>query len=90
VIGIARGALGRPWIFKAVRTGQSAARPPRAVFKAALKHAELAYSLKGDSGIIEMRKHLCWYVQSLPGAKKMRLELVKINKIADIRKIMKV
>ncbi|MEA3398444.1 MAG: tRNA-dihydrouridine synthase [Patescibacteria group bacterium] len=88
-IGIARGALGRPWIFKAVRTGQNVQRSPRAIYKVAFKHVELAYKLKGDQGIIETRKHLCWYVQGLPGAKKMRESMVKINNLVDIREIIK-
>jgi len=85
--GIARGALGRPWIFKAVRTGQSVNRFPKAIFKIALKHAQLAEKLKGEQGIIEMRKHLCWYAQGLPGARKMRERLVKVESIGDIKKV---
>ena len=86
-IAIGQGALGRPWIFKAVRTGQSIERAPRAIYKDAIKHAKLVEKLKGEQGIIEMRKHLCWYVAGLPGAKEMRRELVKVETIKDIRKI---
>jgi tRNA-dihydrouridine synthase len=88
-IGIARGALGRPWIFKAARTGQSVKRSQRAVFKVALEHAQLAALLKGEWGIIEMRKHLCWYVSGLPGARALRQELVRVKTLADIRRILK-
>lgn len=88
-IGIARGALGKPWIFKALRTGQSVKREFLPIKKIALKHAGLAYKLKGDQGIIEMRKHLCWYVGGLPGARSMRKELVHINTLQDIRKVLK-
>ena len=59
------------------------------IFRTALEHAELAEKLKGKQGIIEMRKHLCWYVQGLPGAKDMRRELVQVEKIADIKRILK-
>ncbi|MFH1522325.1 MAG: tRNA-dihydrouridine synthase [Patescibacteria group bacterium] len=86
-IGIARGALGRPWIFKAVRTGQSVERTARPIFKIALKQAKLVEKLKGEQGLIEMRKHLCWYVQGLPGAKKMREELVRVESIKDIENV---
>jgi len=88
-LGIARGALGRPWIVKAVRTGQSIKRAKKAVFKIALKQAKLAEKLKGKQGLIEMRKHLCWYTQGLPGARKMRQELVKVENIKDIRTVFK-
>lgn len=87
-IGIARGAMGRPWIFKAVRTGQDIERSPKAIYKVAIKHAELVEKQKGEQGIVEMRKHLCAYVQNLPGARKMRERLVKVNSLDEIRKIL--
>ena len=87
-LGIARGALGRPWIFKALRTGQSVERQKSAVFKIAIKHAELAYTQKGKKGIIEMRKHLCWYIHGFPGASKMREELIKVDSLKDIKNIL--
>ncbi|MFH0892749.1 MAG: tRNA-dihydrouridine synthase family protein [Candidatus Falkowbacteria bacterium] len=83
-VGIARGALGRPWIFKAVRTGQSLARSPRAVFKIALEHARLAEGLKGGRGIVEMRGQLCAYAAGLSGAKELRRELVRVNTFKEI------
>ena len=88
-IGIAQGALGRPWIFKAVRTGQSIDRSRQAIFKAAIKHAKLAHKLKGEAGIREMRKHLCWYIKGLPGSRVLREELVKVETLDDVRKILK-
>jgi len=88
-LGIARGALGRPWIFKALRTGQSVSRKFLPIKKIAWKHAKLAYDLKGDQGIIEMRKHLCWYIAGLPGARQMRNDLIRVETLEDIRKIFK-
>ncbi len=103
-LGIARGAMGSPWIFEelkktlviASKAKQSrdcrvvAWAPPRNdIKKTIIKHAKLAEKLKGKQGIIEMRKHLCWYVQGLPGAKKLRGELVKVNTIDDIINILK-
>jgi tRNA-dihydrouridine synthase B len=87
-IGIGQGALGRPWIFKCLRTGQETEMNAKAIFKEAIKHAELAYKLKGNQGVIEMRKHLCWYTQGLPGARAMRQKLVYVNTIEDIRRIL--
>lgn len=87
-LGIARGALGRPWIFKALHTGQKIERSLRPIIKTAIKHAELMEQYKGKAGIMEMRKHLSWYVAGLPGAKKIRQELTSVNSIADIRKVL--
>ena len=69
-------------------------RPPfdtktKDLFEIALRHAKLAEKLKGEQGIIEMRKHLCWYVHGLPGAREMRQRLVKVETIKDIEKILK-
>lgn len=86
-VGIARGALGRPWIFKAARTGESLERTPRAVFKIALEHARLAEELKGERGIVEMRGQLCAYATGLSGAKELRRELVHVNTVKEIAEI---
>jgi len=86
-LGIARGALGRPWIFKAIRTGQSVNRSRRAIFKIALEHARLATALKREWGIIEMRKHLCWYVSGLPGARILREKAVQVKTLNDVKRL---
>ncbi|MGC8494529.1 MAG: tRNA dihydrouridine synthase [Syntrophobacteraceae bacterium] len=87
-VGIARGALGNPWIFKqldSTRNGGSPARPPRdEVLKTAHEHARLSIGLKGRRGIIEMRKHLCWYLQQIPGGKKFKREAVKLESMEDV------
>jgi tRNA-dihydrouridine synthase B len=66
-----------------------AATPPKEgnIFKVALEHAKLMKKLKGEQGIIEMRKHLCWYVKGLPGAAEIRQEFVKVSTLDEIEKI---
>ncbi|MFH1427113.1 MAG: tRNA-dihydrouridine synthase [Patescibacteria group bacterium] len=105
-IGIARGALGRPWIFNEVKSiklppkdGSLSAcgmkplaekvKNSKEIFRVALKHARLAEILKGKDNLVEMRKHLCWYVQGLPGAREMRNKLVKVKSVKDIEIIFK-
>ncbi len=90
-VGIARGALGKPWIFSEVKSHKvikSKVKSNVEIFKVALRHAKLAEKLKGEQGIIEMRKHLCWYVQGLSGACEMRRKLVQVRTIEDIEKIL--
>jgi len=92
-IGIGRGALGKPWVFSEVKTSPPAPLlvrrgEPGEILEVALRHAELAYKLKGEVGIREMRKHLCWYVAGLAGAKEMRRELVKVESLEDVKKIL--
>ncbi len=85
--GIARGALGRPWIFKNIKNKKLKIKNED-VFKIALKHSRLAYKLKGKRGVIEMRKHLCWYVSGMSNASELRRELVKVEKINKIKSIL--
>ncbi len=89
-VGIARGALGRPWIFSEVKSYKVCkVKSNRDIFKIALRHAKLAEKLKGDVGIREMRKHLCWYTQGMPGASKLRRELIKVESLKDIKTLLK-
>lgn len=88
-VGIGQGALGRPWVFKEVRSKKLEVRSKNTdVFRVALKHAGLAEKLKGQQGIIEMRKHLCWYVNGMEKASELRRELVKVESLADAKKIL--
>jgi nifR3 family TIM-barrel protein len=87
-VGIARGALGNPWIFshlKAALNGGPNGGPERTeVLRTALEHARLSIDIKGRRGVIEMRKHLCWYLQQIPGAKKFKRDAVAIESLADV------
>ena len=87
-IGIGQGALGKPWIFKQLRINNYQLRINE-IYKVALKHAKLAYKLKGKQGIVEMRKHLCWYVNGMKNASELRKDLVKVVSLADIKNIFK-
>jgi len=88
-IGIARGALGNPWIFRKIKENKNKNKIKnyKNIFKIIIQHAKIVEKLKGKQGIIEMRKHLCWYVHSFPKASKTRQELVKIKNVSDIIKI---
>lgn len=88
-LGIARGAMGNPWIFQELKIPgfKSWEKSWDEIKKTALQHADLAYQLKGERGIIEMRKHLCWYVSGLPQASRIREKLVNITSIEDVGNI---
>ena len=88
-VGIARGAMGRPYIFKEIKKKKDKNLSKRKIFKLIKKHAKLVFKLKGEHGIIELRKHLCWYVQGLDGASKYRSEFIKVSSLKDIDNILK-
>jgi tRNA-dihydrouridine synthase B len=91
-VGIARGALGNPWIFQQLKTGHTGngnGRPAvEDVFRTAMEHARLAANLKGERGIVQMRKHLAWYLQRVPGTKELRQKAVKICNLEDVAELL--
>jgi len=87
-LGLARGILGRPWLFKEIKNNRVYDLKPNQIFKIALAHAASEQKLKGKMGIVELRKHLVWYVQGLVGAAKLREQLVKVGSLVDVKKIL--
>ncbi|MCX6798294.1 MAG: tRNA-dihydrouridine synthase [Candidatus Falkowbacteria bacterium] len=83
-VGIARGALGNPWIFSLKERPKNKSE----IFKVILDNAKLVKKLKGEAGLIELRKHLVWYVNGLAGASHLRAELVKVKTLKDLKNIL--
>ena len=85
-IGIGQGALGRPWLFKFIKSQvhQVYQVDKEELFKVIFEHCELMQKNKGPQGLIEMRKHLCWYVQGFPNAARLRERLVKVETLQNV------
>ena len=68
---IGRGCLGRPWLFGDLAAA-FAGEPQRArptlgeVGAMIIRHAELLTALKGDRGVVDLRKHMAWYFKGYP------------------------
>ena len=92
-IGIARGALTKPWLFSQTKEflekGEYQEFGLSEIKKAALKHAKMSYKSKGKHGIIEMRKYLLWYFRGFEGAREIRKELVKVESMGDIERVLR-
>jgi tRNA-dihydrouridine synthase B len=92
-VGLARGIQGKPWLFKQIKDyfkkGEYKEKIVKQVFKIAIQHSKLAEKEKGEFGILEMRKHLCWYVKNMPEASKLRQKLIRVKNCDDIEKILK-
>ncbi len=88
-IGLAQGTLGRPWLFKEIKEKRKIHFTKRELFKIILKHAKIVKKIKGEKGIVIMRKHLLWYSRNLRDAKKIRKEFTKVETIKDIKQIIK-
>jgi tRNA-dihydrouridine synthase B len=88
-LGIGQGACGNPQLFEQLKSKKLKDYKKKDVFKIALEHAKLMEKFKGKQGILEMRKHLCWYVKGMPGAAELRKDFVKVETLADVRKLLK-
>jgi tRNA-dihydrouridine synthase B len=83
---VGRAAQGRPWIFREMAhflaTGTHLAPPLVAeVKRLLLDHLVDHYTLYGEfSGVRTARKHIGWYVKSLPGGEQFR---ARMNALED-------
>jgi tRNA-dihydrouridine synthase B len=82
---VGRAAQGRPWIFREIvhflATGTQLAPPLVAeVRRALLAHLQDHYALYGEfTGVRSARKHIGWYVRSLPEGEAFRAEMNAIE-----------
>ena len=91
-IMVAQATLGNPFLFqeiKAALNGESIPKVPLSLrITTALDHAALMLEHKGAHGIIEMRKHLLWYFKGFPNAADLRKQLVTVETLPEIEKIL--
>ena len=75
---IGRASLGYPWIFREVAAALSGAPPPAPAtveerIALAARHVEMSVADRGPRiGVLEMRKHLAWYLKGMPLARLLR------------------
>ena len=86
---IARGGYGNPWIISqalAILQGREAISPnPAERWKIARQHLQWHADQFGEhKAMLEMRKHLSWYVRGLPGASHFRSQLQSLNCWVDL------
>lgn len=90
-----RGAFGNPWLFKqanAVLAGEELpALPPLAErMDTALRQIETLAERAGERiACLEARHHMPWYLHGVAHSSIYRQQLVRVEKLEDIRKIVK-
>lgn len=87
---VARAAQGNPWIFREIRAAMAGeSRPPvtgRERVETALRHFDLETQLHGErGGMLEMRKHIAWYVSGLRGAARFRERVNLLDSAEAVR-----
>ncbi|MBO5349083.1 MAG: tRNA dihydrouridine synthase DusB [Clostridia bacterium] len=89
-IMIGRASLGNPWIFKQIIYGmqnEEFSISNAEKLSLILEHLNLAINDKGDHvALMEMRKHISWYIKNSKDASKIR---DKVNQITDKDELVK-
>ena len=81
---ISRGALGNPWIFREIKTGQTLVSLDE-WRDTVLDHLQWQVEEYGHHGFaaVCMRKHLLWYVKGWPNARRCREEISQLPTLAE-------
>jgi len=91
-IMVARGALGRPWIFAELAAwwhGDPIVAPPgpQGIRRLMRRHMDLYLAeTSPDRAVLEMRKHLAWYARGEVGASAFRKALFQITTPEAVRR----
>ena len=88
---IGRGALGNPFVFEEIVCALKGIRytPPtwEERRETAMRHARMALSEKGDHAIVELRKHLAFYLRGAHDAAKLRTRINACKTLEELEKI---
>ena len=93
-IMVGRASLGNPWLIReiaAAMRGEAAPAPPTVEERIdfALEHLEAMIERYGErSGLLQMRKHLGWYVKGIHDASSMRERINKETDPAAVRALL--
>ncbi len=88
-VEVGRGCLGRPWLFRDLAdalAGRATRTLPTLGEVAAMirRHAELLVHYEGPHGLIDMRKHMAWYLKGYPVGGPTRHDLGTISSFDEL------
>lgn len=92
---VGRGAFGNPWIFSranALLKGEALPKLPelREKMETAVRQIELLAAQRGErSACLEARHQMPWYLHGVPNSSWYRQQLVQVNSLSDIHRIVK-
>ena len=90
---VARGAQGNPWIFAQIQTllreGKQIEPPTiNERIDMALRHARDMVAFRGERAIVQMRKHVAWYIKDIYGAAHIRDEVNRCETLAQLETLL--
>ena len=93
-LAMGRGALGNPWLFGRIKKALAgeADSPPAAqeIIDMAFRHLKMMAEFKGEArAVIEMRKHLAWYLRGSRGAAVARTRINTAKSLGELEAILR-
>ena len=89
---VARGAEGNPFIFREIKATLANIHydaPSYAMrIAAAIDHAERLTRSRGDRAIVEMRKHVSWYLSGMHGSAALRGRVNSITSLDELKELL--
>lgn len=92
---VARAAEGNPWIFRDINTyldtGKEIEPPSRKeIIQMILRHCALVREIIGErEGILEIRKHVAWYLAGFPGASRVRQKVNTVTSFEELESLLR-
>jgi len=88
---LGRGALGNPFVFEEIVCALEGRpyTPPtwEERRETAMRHARMALAEKGDHAIVELRKHLAFYLRGIHDAAKLRTRINSCKTLEELEQI---
>ena len=88
----ARSALGNPWLFAEIRAAFAGEpyTPPtdRERYETAVLHAERIVAEKGPHGLVELRKHIPFYLRGTRNARELRQKINGVRDVSELRALL--
>ncbi|NMB48307.1 tRNA-dihydrouridine synthase family protein [Candidatus Kuenenbacteria bacterium] len=85
-LGLARGVIGSPWLFKEIKQNKSLTISATARRKVILRQAELF--LEDNPNLIPLRKHLVHYFKGQKNASEMRQKIIQVTAFTELKNIL--
>lgn len=84
---VSRGALGNPWVFRELTSGQACHPTGEEWLEVVLRHIDYQEEHYGDNHLaaILTRKHLIWYASGFPNSKQLREKISVVNSLDEAR-----